>query len=190
MPNIHTIRDFSSQPAPYAQGASNYRPVNYAPGQGAVFTDATQQPEGAVSLMAPADPTDPSLVKRCFPWISWYSFTTAISIFQVIMFIITLIVGAAKFGGAVVKGNDMLGPGSDTLSFMGAKVESDIRAGQIWRLVTPIFLHAGFIHLLSNLFFSVAFWFRVGSKVDHGSLHHYLFHCWYWRFLPLLYYVA
>ncbi len=29
------------------------------------------------------------------------------------------------------------------------------RAGAIWRLITPIFLHAGIIHITSNLFFQV-----------------------------------
>ncbi len=60
---------------------------------------------------------------------------------QVVMFFITLIVGGAKYDGAFVKGNNMLGPSAITFYYMGGKWEPDVRAGQVWRLITPVFLH-------------------------------------------------
>jgi rhomboid protease GluP len=40
---------------------------------------------------------------------------------------------------------------------MGGKWEPDIRAGAVWRLLTAIFLHAGILHIASNLFFQLRF---------------------------------
>jgi len=42
--------------------------------------------------------------------------------------------------------------GGDLLLALGAKVNSAILAGQIWRLVTPIFLHIGILHVGVNMY--------------------------------------
>jgi len=54
-----------------------------------------------------------------------------------------------------LKVNPMLGPSADTLLLLGAKETGRIRQGQWWRLITPIFLHAGIFHLVSNLLFQL-----------------------------------
>jgi rhomboid protease GluP len=44
------------------------------------------------------------------------------------------------------------GANSNILLALGAKINSAIAAGQLWRLFTPIFLHGGLLHLLSNTY--------------------------------------
>jgi len=64
--------------------------------------------------------------------------------------------------------NPMLGPSAGTLIKMGAKeAHLIVHEGEGWRLITPMFLHAGIIHYAFNM---LALWF-VGSAVEqsHGS---------------------
>src|SRR4030095_8924793 len=49
-----------------------------------------------------------------------------------------------------------------TLLAFGAKSNMHIDAGEIWRFVTPIFLHIGLLHLVFN---SYALWI-VGPQVE------------------------
>lgn len=42
--------------------------------------------------------------------------------------------------------------GGDLLLALGAKVNSAVLAGQYWRLVTPIFLHIGILHIGVNMY--------------------------------------
>ena len=63
--------------------------------------------------------------------------------------------------------NPMLGPSAETLLRLGAKDSYLIvMEEQIWRLVTPMVLHAGLIHFILNMF---ALWF-VGKAIEqiHG----------------------
>ena len=49
----------------------------------------------------------------------------------------------------------ILGNGSedvDTLKFFGANSQVLVKAGQVWRLLTSVFLHIGIIHLLVNMY--------------------------------------
>jgi membrane associated rhomboid family serine protease len=119
--------------------------------------------EKGISMVAgPPTPPGyiPSITERMFPRANWRSFTAALSAFQILLFLITLIVGAAKYDGAFVKNNKMAGPSAITLRAMGGKFTDDIRNQyELHRLLTPVFLHAGILHLLSNLFFQLRFGF-------------------------------
>jgi len=46
--------------------------------------------------------------------------------------------------------NPMAGPSARVLSEMGAKNDSLIEEGELWRIVTPMFLHAGVFHWAMN----------------------------------------
>ena len=65
--------------------------------------------------------------------------------------------------------NPMIGPSADTLVVMGAKDSALIvQYHEVWRLISPMVLHAGVIHYFLNM---LALWF-VGSAVEksHGFL--------------------
>jgi len=165
MPNIHGIGDYKDS------GRRSYDSNN----RGQSSSSSSHQPFGGgedegptISLMrAPNnDPTDRvgSISDFLMPRFSVRTFTFVISVIQVIMFIITLIVGAVKYDGAFVSGNSMLGPGTDTFIAMGGKWLPDIKKGHIWLLFTPALLHGGFIHLFSNLFFQLRFGFTLEKR--------------------------
>eukprot|EP00559_Dactyliosolen_fragilissimus_P002001 CAMPEP_0184866270 /NCGR_PEP_ID=MMETSP0580-20130426/21612_1 /TAXON_ID=1118495 /ORGANISM="Dactyliosolen fragilissimus" /LENGTH=368 /DNA_ID=CAMNT_0027365861 /DNA_START=83 /DNA_END=1189 /DNA_ORIENTATION=+ len=71
---------------------------------------------------------------------------------------------------APIQINPMLGPYPDALDYWGGKNAIKILDdGESWRLITPIFLHAGFIHLVCNVSVQLdtgAFYEREwGSKI-------------------------
>ena len=42
--------------------------------------------------------------------------------------------------------------GFDLVALMGAKDNASIAAGQVWRFITPVFIHGGYFHLIINLY--------------------------------------
>jgi rhomboid protease GluP len=48
-------------------------------------------------------------------------------------------------------------PGLDYLTFYGARINEAIRAGQIWRFLTPALLHASVPHILFNMYALLSF---------------------------------
>ncbi len=52
--------------------------------------------------------------------------------------------------------------GIDPVTFFGARISQAIYAGQIWRLITPLFLHGSFAHILFNMYALVS----IGSLIE------------------------
>lgn len=62
----------------------------------------------------------------------------------------------------------------DTIVAFGAKSNAAINEGQVWRLLTPVFIHIGYIHLAFNCY---ALWI-VGQQVErlYGSARFVVFY--------------
>lgn len=52
--------------------------------------------------------------------------------------------------------------GVDVVLLLGAKIESEILAGEYWRFVTPVFIHAGLLHIFINMYSL----FAIGPTVE------------------------
>jgi rhomboid protease GluP len=52
--------------------------------------------------------------------------------------------------------------GADVVLLLGAKIESEILAGEYWRFITPVFIHAGFLHFFINMYSL----FAIGPTVE------------------------
>lgn len=79
-------------------------------------------------------------------------FSTMFAIVQTIV----LAVMMYQCGIAPLNINPMIGPYPDALNYWGAKnAVLIIEDGEFWRLFTPVFLHAGLIHLIGNVMVQV-----------------------------------
>ena len=58
--------------------------------------------------------------------------------------------------------------GMDWLTFYGAKINALIRAGQIWRLLTPALLHASIPHILFNMYALLVIGVGLERYFGHG----------------------
>jgi len=87
-------------------------------------------------------------------------FVILVIIICTIMFLVSM--GKNGWKLAPISQNPMLGPDSSVLIDLGAKVTSLIVAGEWWRLIAPMFLHAGLIHLLLNM---ITLW-RLGTDLE------------------------
>ncbi|NTU74712.1 MAG: rhomboid family intramembrane serine protease [Anaerolineaceae bacterium] len=56
--------------------------------------------------------------------------------------------------------------GADWLAFYGMKINSLIMAGEVWRLITPIFLHGSITHIAFNLY--ALYIFGPGLETHYG----------------------
>ena len=92
------------------------------------------------------------------PTIKLCSFTNWIIIINILVF------GASLFLYGVVN-TEFLAPNSQALNLLGWKDARKIKENaQIWRFVTPVFLHASFVHLALNLISTAV----IGSGLENG----------------------
>lgn len=79
---------------------------------------------------------------RCYKLLS---FTSIISLMEIIMFTVTILFGIKKDSTV------LLAPLDSTLDTFGMKDPYKQQKGQVWRFITFAFLHANFIHIFSNM---------------------------------------
>ncbi|MES1915361.1 MAG: hypothetical protein MHM6MM_007320 [Cercozoa sp. M6MM] len=125
--------------------------------------------------IAPSD-IYPPLYKVFMPEFDKHTFIFMITCVQLVMMVVTFIVGAFN-DGAFVRENSSAGPSTCTFDKMGGKHTAKIQSGQVHRLVVPIVLHAGLLHIFMNLLFQGMFGYRYE-------------HLWGTRRTALLYVVA
>ena len=96
-------------------------------------------------------PRYPPINKVLAPNFSPYTFIFVISVIQILMFIVELIYGQVVNGAAFVSTNDMAGPSATTMKDLGAKFLPCIQDGEVYRFLTPAILHAGILHIFTNM---------------------------------------
>lgn len=83
------------------------------------------------------------------PTFTIFSFIFFITLIDVLIYITTIIASLAKYHEFDY--NNFLGPTMNTLNTFGSNNPHKMRYDfQIWRFFTPMFLHAGFMHIFVN----------------------------------------
>jgi rhomboid protease GluP len=57
---------------------------------------------------------------------------------------------------------------TDLIASLGIKNDALIRAGELWRLITPVFLHASILHIAFNMYALVVFGRGIEARYGHG----------------------
>jgi len=100
---------------------------------------------------------DAVVINLC-PTVRMCSFTVFIVIVDITMFIISLSLNR-------IVNSDFLAPDPRSLDTLGWKDAKKIQAqGQVWRFITPTFLHASFVHLVLNVLSTLV----IGSGLENG----------------------
>jgi membrane associated rhomboid family serine protease len=182
MSNIHTLRDIEQQenatPLPNTWASSRNEPTveSYRPSGhyriGFVPQFAYIDMNGEPKMAPMGTNTGKALCLMCCPCFvdpcgrerrkeykkSLRSFTLPMCFIQIAMLIVALALG----GVVPLSQNPAVGPGANTFILLGAKDTLLIQQGQVFRFITPVFLHAGIFHLLVNV---LAEW-RFGLYVE------------------------
>ena len=92
------------------------------------------------------------------PTLRCCTFTVLIIIIDVIMYLISLWLYK-------IVNTEFLAPNPKALDTLGWKDARKIKKrGQVWRFITPVFLHASFTHLCLNLLSTIV----IGSGLENG----------------------
>ncbi|CDI76932.1 RNA pseudouridylate synthase domain-containing protein, putative [Eimeria praecox] len=95
-----------------------------------------------------------SLMECLLPKFSAKHCVFILAVIDLIVYIASVIYGQSP--------DNPTSPSISSLIVFGASIPSEIRRGQIWRLICPMFLHLNIFHLLVNMFMQV----RIGAAIE------------------------
>ena len=81
---------------------------------------------------------------------------------------VLFIIVVAENGFAPLSVNPLFGPSGQPLYDYGGNFDAK-HTGQYWRLITAAFVHAGVVHLLSNVAFIFILWKSLKIESSWGS---------------------
>ena len=98
--------------------------------------------------------------KRAALWTALRTCSFALAALQLLL----LLLAIYRSGGLAPRSmNPMLGPTADALDTLGARNTARlVYQGQLWRLISPSLLHAGFVHLMMNVMMQL----RIGLFLE------------------------
>ena len=97
------------------------------------------------------------LEKTCCPSFTFLSTTFILSMIQILLYIITVCYGIRKDDDMI-----LLGPKISKLNQFGMLNPEKLHRGQVWRVITSVFLHSDFIHLFYNIITQII----LGSYIE------------------------
>eukprot|EP01017_Pseudomicrothorax_dubius_P030292 TRINITY_DN3766_c0_g1_i1.p1 TRINITY_DN3766_c0_g1~~TRINITY_DN3766_c0_g1_i1.p1 ORF type:complete len:302 (+),score=88.24 TRINITY_DN3766_c0_g1_i1:74-979(+) len=153
MANVHGFRDIERDPGRNRGGG----------GGGGAGGDPSYSMPFLVSTASSGNPRKESffdMIKYvCCPSFRIYSFMCIISLVDIVVFVLELL-----YRG-IIKGNEFLRPSDEALLDFGGKYPYNMRYKfEIWRFITPVFLHANFSHILYNLISQLIFGIPIEDK--------------------------
>jgi rhomboid protease GluP len=98
-------------------------------------------------------PSQPGMVQIAVPQVKPYA-TYALIVLTVGVYLLQL-------GGQYLLG-------ADIVTYLGFKVNELIRAGEVWRLITPMFLHGSMVHIGFNMYALFLFGRGLESRYGHA----------------------
>merc|ERR1719313_691486 len=107
-----------------------------------------------------------------FPGWDAGAFVWQITCWQILEFVMSMALGHQKAN-----------PSPCVLYRLGASWGPAVANGEVWRLITPVFLHANLTHLLFNIFFQLRMGFGMEKQFGREKNDADLFCVWYlWEF--------
>ncbi|CAI9301193.1 unnamed protein product [Lactuca saligna] len=148
-------------------------PVRYPP----LYT----QPPPLIHHHIPPPPLYYHFSEEWFPWLVPFIFIVNVALFVLSMYINNCplhsrsCIGVQmlqRFAFENVQENPLLGPSSATLLKMGAlDANKVIQEGQQWRIVTSMWLHAGVLHIFTNMLNLLAVGIRLEQEFGFACCH-------------------
>ena len=103
-----------------------------------------------------------------FPNLTWTSFVTIVSIVDIVVFLAFVVISCLFHDGLLP--SVFLGPQLEAYRLFDKAPELMQRELQVWRFVTPIFIHIGFSHLVFNVITQIIFGSLLEQMVGFGQM--------------------